>query len=316
MKKDITIIIPCYNEQDVLPLSISSLIDVSNKLKNIGYEVVLLFVNDGSNDRTFDILFEAAKIYSEIQVLSFSRNFGHQAAITAGVNFCRTNYAAIIDADLQDPPELIPDMLHILVKENAEIVFGQRNKRKGESLFKRLSARWFYKVLNYMSEIELPKDVGDFRVIGPNAIRQFNKFTEHGKYVRGLMSWIGYKQIAYKYVREARLSGDTKYPLRKMLRLAMSSFLYFSTKPLKFILSLGGLSVLVSIVYALYALFGKMVGFTDAVSGWTTLVILLSFFSGMQMITIGVVGLYIGGIFDEVKGRSEYILSEDKCICK
>lgn len=312
--KTITIIVPCYNEQDVLVDTINVLCGVVDQLNQMTFETILLFVNDGSTDASLNMLHEAAKGKEFVKILSFSRNFGHQVAVTAGLNYCKTDYAAIIDADLQDSPTLIPQMLDLLLREKAEIVYGQREKRKGEGWFKLATAHCFYRILNSFSEIELPNDVGDFRVIGPNAIRQFNKFTEHGKYVRGLMSWMGFKQLPFKYVRDARKAGETKYPLRKMLRLAMTSLLYFSTKPLKVILGIGGISVLVSLMYGLYALLGKFIGYTDAVTGWTTIVILVSFFSGMQMLTIGVVGLYIGGIFEEVKGRSEYVVDESNSI--
>jgi dolichol-phosphate mannosyltransferase len=273
-----------------------------------GIESSILFINDGSSDRTPELISGIAALDKNVKIIHFSRNFGHQAAVTAGINHCKTDLAVIIDADLQDPPELIPDLLQKMENEQANVVYCVRKTRVGESKFKRWSAKKFYRTLNRMSEVKFPLDTGDFRLIDARIMKEFNCLKERGKYIRGLISWVGFKQVPFYYEREARYAGETKYPLRKMLSFASKALLYFSKKPLLLSVSLGFLAVLVGILLALWYVFGKIFGYTNAESGFTSIMIIVIFFGGIQLLTIGVLGQYIGILFDEVKERPEYII--------
>ena len=307
MTKSLTVIVPCFNEEEVICESYRRLRQVLSLLQNPSE---IMFVNDGSTDRTEQILAGIAQDDPQVKVISFSRNFGHQKAVTAGINHCTTDMAVIIDADLQDPPELIPDMIRTLEENQAQVVYCVRKSRKGESRFKLWSAKVFYRFLNFFSEVRLPVDTGDFRLIDRSIIREFNRMHEKGKYVRGLIAWTGFRQVPFYYEREARFAGETKYPLSKMLKLATTSMLYFSKKPLMIATALGLVSVLVSVFYGLWAVLGRIFGFTHADAGWTSLVVLIVFFGGVQLLTIGIMGAYVGNLFDEMKNRPEYIVEK------
>lgn len=305
MKKSLSIIVPCYNEEDVIEESYKRMSKVLSELNCLSE---IIFVNDGSNDCTEQLLSSIAKSDPNVKVISFSRNFGHQKAVTAGLNHCSSDMAVIIDADLQDPPELIPEMIKTMEDSEAQVVYCVRKERKGESLFKKLSAKLFYRTLNFLSEIKLPIDTGDFRLLDKSIIKEFNKLHEKGKYIRGLVSWVGFKQVPFYYEREPRFAGETKYPFSKMIKLATSSMLYFSTKPLRLATTIGFISVIVALILALWSVLGKIIGFTHADSGWTSLFLLILFFGGIQLLTIGIIGSYIGNLFEEIKNRPEYII--------
>lgn len=307
MAKSLTVIVPCYNEEAVLHESYRRL---SGVLAGLEGPSEIIFVNDGSTDATGSILVGLAAADRRVKVLSFSRNFGHQKAVTAGINHCTTDLAVIIDADLQDPPELIPDLVRTLEDNHAQGVYCVRKTRKGESRFKLWTAKIFYRFLNFFSEVRLPVDAGDFRLIDRSIIRVFNQMHEQGKYVRGLIAWTGFHQVPFYYEREARFAGETKYPLSKMVRLATTSMLYFSKKPLMIATALGFVSVAFALLYGLWAVLGHWLGFTHADAGWTSLVVLIVFFGGVQLLTIGIMGAYIGNLFDEMKRRPEYIIEE------
>ncbi len=307
MRETLTVIIPCYNEEEVIEMSYRRLADIIPMMSEI--EVSLLFVNDGSRDRTAEILNGIAEHDRRVKVLHFSRNFGHQAALTAGMRATSSDYAAVIDADLQDPPEIIPEMLRHLKSEGASVVYGVRKERDGETWFKKVTAKMFYRFLNYMSESRFPVDTGDFRVVDRKVVEVFNGLTEHNKYIRGLISWMGFKQCPYYYHRHERAAGETKYGLRKMLKLAFDAIYYFSLKPLKLATGLGFISVIVGILLGLWSFFGKLWGFTHPESGWTSIVTIIIFFGGVQLLTIGLLSRYVGVIFDEVKKRPEYIIA-------
>lgn len=304
----LSVIVPCYNEEAVIQEFYNRTKHVLTSLKDVdGY---IIFINDGSKDNTKDILNLIASRDEKSKVIHFSRNFGHQSAVTAGMNNCTTDMAVIIDADLQDPPELIPELVDVHRKEGASVVFCVRKKREGETFFKKATAKLFYKTMNNLSEVEFPRDTGDFRLVDRKAIDAFNGLKEKGKYIRGLISWIGFKQVPFYYNRDARFAGETKYPLKKMLTFAKTALLYFSKKPLMLSVSLGSLAFLIGIVYALWVWLGHLFGFTNVITGWSSTVILIIFFGGVQLITIGVLGQYIGVLFDEVKSRPEYIVDE------
>jgi dolichol-phosphate mannosyltransferase len=307
MKKSLSIIVPCFNEEAVIETTYNRL---KHTLSKIEFDSEIIFINDGSTDLTSKKLTEIASKDQCVKVISFSRNFGHQKAVTAGINNCSADMAVIIDADLQDPPELIPDMIKTMVDSNAQVVYCVRKSRKGEGFFKRLTAKLFYRLINFFSEIKLPVDTGDFRLIDSSIIREFNRLNEKGKYIRGLVSWVGFKQVPFYYEREARFAGETKYPFSKMIRFAATSLLYFSTKPLKIATGLGFIAVVIALSLTIWSVLGKILGYTHADSGWTSLFTAIVFFGGVQLISIGILGSYIGNLFNEIKNRPEYIIEK------
>ncbi|MDR0694613.1 MAG: glycosyltransferase family 2 protein [Prevotellaceae bacterium] len=303
----LSVIIPCYNEEAVIAETHRQLTEVMKKLSH-GYE--LIFVNDGSNDHTFEALSDIAAQDKSVKILHFSRNFGHQCAVSAGLRHCAGDAAVIIDADLQDPPVVILEMLDIMKAEQANVVYGVRKHRKGESWFKLLTAKIFYRLLNYLSDVKFPVDTGDFRLMDRKIINEFNALKEKNKYIRGLISWMGFKQTPCYYEREERFAGETKYPLRKMLKFAMIGLFYFSKKPLKVATSLGFICVVFGLAFVLWMIINRFILGGATVQGWISTIAIVVFFGGVQLLTIGVLGQYIGNIFDESKDRPEYIVSE------
>ncbi|WP_044172276.1 glycosyltransferase [Flectobacillus major] len=304
----ISIIIPCFNEEQVIRHTYQRVTQAMNSFTHGGYELV--FINDGSRDSTLLILKELAQNDIHVKILGFSRNFGHQPAVTAGIQACTGDVAIIIDADLQDPPELFPAMVQKHIDEKANVVYGMREKRKGETFFKKITARAFYRTINFLSDTPLPVDTGDFRLIDKHVIEAFKSLPEKNKYIRGLITWVGFKQVPIMYVREERFAGETKYPLSKMIKFASTSLLYFSKKPLKLALGLGSLSILVGILLAIWVISGLIYRPNTIVPGWSSTVIAVIFFGGVQLLTIGVLGEYLGNMFEEIKNRPEYIIHE------
>lgn len=303
----ISVIIPCFNEQQVIRETYTRLTRVMQE-HFATYE--LLFVNDGSRDYTLSILKELAQHDPNLGIISLSRNFGHQAAVSAGLGNCTGELAVIIDADLQDPPELIPDMVRLYRAENCNVVYAVRKQRQGETLFKRLTAKWFYRTINYLSEVPLPVDTGDFRLVDRKVINAFNQLEERNKYIRGLISWVGFKQAPIYYERAERFAGETKYPLSKMLRFARTSLLYFSNKPLRLASSIGLFSVIVALALTMWVLYTTFFLPDRVVQGWSSTLIVVMFFGGTQMLTVGILGEYLGSIFNEIKKRPEFIIDE------
>ena len=307
--RSLSIIVPCYNEEAVIQATYERL---KNAVNGLSYECFIVFINDGSADNTLNILKTIASKDQTVRIINFSRNFGHQPAVTAGINHCHTDLAIIIDADLQDPPEIIPRMLETMDREQANVVYCVRKSRAGENKFKLWPAKIFYRILNKLSEVKFPLNTGDFRLIDSNVIREFNRLKEKGKYIRGLISWVGFKQVPFYYKRDARFAGETKYPFKRMMGLATKALFYFSKKPLLMAMSLGFTAVIIGLLLALWYMFGKIFGYTNAESGFTSIMIIVIFFGGIQLLTIGVLGQYIGILFDEVKERPEYII-QDTC---
>lgn len=303
----LSVIIPCYNEELVVRESHKRLTSVMQQIE-MDYE--LIFINDGSRDNTYSILKELASQDPCTKILNFARNFGHQCAVTAGLNNCSGDLAVIIDSDLQDPPEVILDMLEIQKREGANVVYGVRKKRDGESWFKLVTAKYFYRTLNKLSDVQFPVDTGDFRLVDRNIINEFNKLHEKNKYIRGLISWMGYKQVPCYYERKERFAGETKYPLKKMLKFASIGLFYFSKKPLKMATWLGFFSVALCLIYAIVIFIMKLIHPASFVVGWTSIVLLVIFFGGVQLLTVGILGQYIGNLFDEAKDRPEYIIRD------
>lgn len=300
-----SVIVPVYNEEAVIDESYQRLKNVMDQT-NERYE--LLFVNDGSRDRSAAILKAISERDQSVKVIDFSRNFGHQIAITAGMDYALGEAIVVIDADLQDPPELILKMIDKW-KDGCDVVYAKRTKRKGESFFKKQTAALFYRFLRMSTDIDIPLDTGDFRLIDRQVCDEMKRLPEKNRFVRGLVSWTGFRQTAIEYVREERFAGESKYPLKKMLKLSIDGLTSFSYKPLKMASYLGGLLSIAGFVYMLIALYLKL--FTNnTVPGWTSLVVIQLFFSGFVLIILGIMGEYIGRIYDETKDRPLYIIRE------
>jgi polyisoprenyl-phosphate glycosyltransferase len=298
-------VVPCYNEEEGLALFYGRLTDACAACVGDSYEIV--FIDDGSSDRSWSVITLLANDDPHVVGLSLSRNFGHQLALTAGLSFARGERIFVIDADLQDPPELLGSMMR-LMDGGAGVVYGQRVEREGETWFKRWSAAAFYRMLARMTEVNVPLDTGDFRLMSRQVVQALQAMPEQHRFVRGLVAWIGFKQVPLPYTRQPRAAGATKYPLRKMLRFALDAVTGFSVLPLRVSSLLGvcfGLFGLSSLAYALvsWLLF-------NAVPGWASTVVLTSILGGSQLLALGIMGEYVGRIFMEVKGRPHFIVRE------
>jgi polyisoprenyl-phosphate glycosyltransferase len=301
----LSVVVPCYNEQEVILACYEALM---HALSDKVYDFEIIFVNDGSKDTTLEILRGLHGVDRRVKVVDLSRNFGHQIAVSAGLAYTDGDAVAIIDADLQDPPELILQMLEIR-NSGYDVVYGVRRARKGESRFKLLTAKWFYRILNRLSETQIPLDCGDFRLLDRRAVDALLRMREQHRLLRGMWSWIGFRQYALEYDRAPRAAGQTKYPFRKMLRLALDGILSFSVVPLRMVSFMGVATAILSSIGILYALVLRL--FTRVwVPGWTMLFIGMMFLGGMQMLAIGVAGEYIGRIYTEVKQRPLYLVRE------
>ena len=305
--KKVSLVIPMYCEEKVVEECYKRVVNILKQLENYEYEII--FINDGSTDKTLEILQQIAENDKQVKVISFSRNFGHQAAVTAGLKEVTGDAIIIIDADLQDPPELIPDMLKKW-EEGNEVIYGKRKTRKGESAFKLLTAKMFYNMLNVLSDVEIPKDTGDFRLVDRKVVDTINDLPEHNKFLRGLFSWVGYKQYAYEYERQERFAGETKYPLKKMLKLASDGIISFSGKPIKLVGALGIFSIIISIIILIYALISYAFKLNNLSAGWTSIMVAITFFAGVQLLSLWVISEYIGRIYDEAKGRPQYVIDK------
>lgn len=301
----LSVVVPVFNEEEVIGESYKRLNGV---LESIGEPYELIFVNDGSRDKTLEKLKEISETDKNVRVLSFSRNFGHQPAITAGMEYAKGDAIAVIDADLQDPPELIPAMLEKW-REGYDVVYGKRTKRKGETFFKKATASVYYRLLRSMTSFEIPVDAGDFRLIDRKVCDALVSLGEKNRYVRGLVSWVGFKQTGIEYVRDERFAGETKYPLKKMIKLSVDGITAFSYKPLKIATWLGGIMSFFSLIFLLIVLLRFLIAGVAA-SGWAIAVGTLLFSQGLVLLAIGMVGEYIGRIFEEAKGRPVYIVRE------
>lgn len=302
-KKLITIVIPVYNEIDVIDACYERLTGVMRALQ--GYDYELLFVDDGSRDSTHERLTTHYTQDAHVRIVKFSRNFGHQVAVTAGVDVARGDAIVIIDADLQDPPELIPQMVKKW-EEGYDVVYGVRKRRTGEGRFKRWTAAMFYRLLRAFTNIEIPVDVGDFRLISARAAVEFRKLREKDRFVRGLVSWIGFRQVGIQYERDSRFAGETKYPFRKMFKFAIDGITSFSSLPLKLASWLGYLASLLAFLYLISVFVQRAMGYT--IEGWATIMVAMLFLGGVQLICLGIIGEYIGRIFNEIKSRPMYVI--------
>lgn len=307
MKDMISVVVPLYNEEAVIDELIAQL---KATLEKIGLTYEIILVNDGSKDRTLQLAREYCRKNNLIKLVSFSRNFGHQIAVTAGLDKAKGNAVVLIDADLQDPPEVIQEMV-VKWREGYEVVYGARSKREGETFFKRITAKLFYRLFRKLTPIDIPLDTGDFRLMDRRVVNELNRMQERNRFLRGMVSWVGFRQIKVEYVRQPRFGGDTKYPLRKMINFAMDGLLSFSSVPLRISSAFGMICSLVSFGFIAYGLVVKIMFPNFAIAGWASTFVAVLFIGGVQMVTVGILGEYIGRIYDEVKGRQLYVVDEE-----
>jgi dolichol-phosphate mannosyltransferase len=302
----LSVIVPCFNEEAVLWETHRRLTSVLDGLNPITYEVI--YVDDGSRDRTAEMLREFQSSDARVRVVLLSRNFGHQIAVTAGLAESRGDAAVLIDADLQDPPEIIPEMI-ARWRDGYDVVYGLRTDRSGETTFKLWTAKIFYYMLNHVSRVQIPPDVGDFRLMNRRVVNALLAMPERDRFLRGMISWIGYKQVAVLYERAPRFAGASKYPLLKMLRFALDGILSFSFAPLRVATWMGFIAMLMAFAGIVYAILLRLYT-TDWVRGWASIFVAVLFMGGVQLVTIGIIGEYIGRIYDEVKQRPLYFVQE------
>lgn len=305
---DFSIIIPVYNEEGNIDLLYDRLDGVIKGLRNeqdipIAYEMI--FINDGSADNSLQMIKELSKRVREVHYINFSRNFGHQIAVSAGIDKASGKAVAIIDADLQDPPELLIQMYEKF-KSGYEVVYAKRKKRKGESKFKLFTAKLFYRIIKSITSIEIPVDVGDFRIIDKKIVNVLRKMPEKNKFLRGQISWAGFNQTYVEYDRQERHEGETGYPFSKMLKFALDGITAFSDFPLKIATFLGFTSALISLLFIIYALVSKFI-LQEVIQGWTSIMISVMFIGGVQLICLGIIGEYIVRLINNVKDRPLYI---------
>ena len=301
---ELTIVIPAYNEQESIVPMYERLLAAVEPVVD-GLEV--LYVDDGSHDGTWEAICSLAERDPRVRGLRFARNFGHQAALTAGVDAALGHAVVIIDADLQDPPEVIPELV-ARWRDGYEVVYAQREVREGETAFKRATAAGFYRLLQRITSVEIPVDTGDFRLMGPRALAAFRALPERNRFIRGLVSWIGFPQAAVRYRRHARQAGETKYPLRKMVRFALDGITSFSFLPLRLAILLGFAVSALSFLYIVVVVILKLLGINWP--GYTSMMASILFLGGVQLVMIGVLGEYVARIFDEVKRRPLYLVGE------
>lgn len=300
-----SIVIPLYNEESGIAVLVEKLQEIIAQFDGPA-EVVL--VDDGSKDRTYDLAREVTEKDQRFKLLQFSRNFGHQMAITAGMDAASGDAVIIMDADLQDPPYVVLQMIEKW-QEGYEVVYGLREHRQGERLFKTATASVFYGLLRRIADIDTPVDVGDFRLVDRKALNAFLQMRENNRYVRGMFSWVGFRQTGVPYVREERFSGKTHYTLSKMVKLASNGIMGFSTAPLRLALNTGLFLAVASVIYGIVAISLKLAG-VELVPGYASLLFAVTFLSGIQLAVMGVVGLYVGRIYDEARQRPLYIIRE------
>lgn len=306
----LSVVIPIYNESKIiseLHQRLNKTIDLFRvELNVLLEEIEIIFVNDGSKDDSLSQLIALAKTNRHYKVVNFSRNFGHQKAVTAGINISTGEHVVLIDADLQDPPEFIID-LYKKQLEGFDVVYAVRSKRKGESYFKMTTAKIFYRLLFKMTDINIPLDAGDFRIMKRNVVDVLNQMPETHRFIRGMVSWVGFKQTGLEYERQERFAGETKYPLKKMIVFAIDALTSFSSTPLKLATYFGFLVSLIGVLGIIWVVYTKY--FTNNnISGWSSIMVTVLFMGGVQLLTLGIIGQYIGRISEESKKRPLYII--------
>ena len=302
----LSIVVPCFNEEACLAVLHERLTNAAREAVGQNYEIVL--VNDGSRDGSWAIMQRLAGDDSHLLAVNLSRNHGHQLALTAGLDLCTGDTILIIDADLQDPPELLTPMLETMRETGADVVYGVRKSRRGETAFKRATAHGFYRLLSRATEVDIPLDAGDFRLMSRRALDVLLAMPEQARFIRGMVAWIGFRQVPFAYDRAERLAGETKYPLRKMIRFAFDALTGFSSAPLKLASQVGiGLSIgsMLLILYLVYAWLSGL-----SIQGWTSLMLVVVVIGAAQMFVLGLMGEYIGRLYNESKRRPLYVVQE------
>src|SRR5690242_1609167 len=300
----VSVVAPCFDEEDVLPLFLSR---VGGVLDSLGGTSEIVLVDDGSRDQTWEIIAKAAVEEPRIVGVRLMRNHGHQLALTAGLSVCRGERILIIDADLQDPPELLPAMM-TLMDEGADVVYGQRRVREGESLFKRATAAAFYRLIGRMTDVEIPLDAGDFRLVTRRVLDLLLAMPERHRFIRGMVAWIGGRQVPIVYDRKPRAAGESKYPLGKMIRFAADAITAFSVVPLMASMTIGWIMAAVGFAFFVYSIVGWLAGHT--LPGWTSLMAAIGVLGGMQFLMLGIIGAYLGRLYDQSKGRPLFMIRE------
>jgi len=300
----VSVVAPCFDEEEVLPLFLSR---VGGVLDSLGGTSEIVLVDDGSRDRTWEIIEKAAVEEPRIVGVRLMRNHGHQLALTAGLSVCRGERVLIIDADLQDPPELLPDMM-ALMDDGADVVYGQRRRREGEGILKRATATLFYRLIGRMAEVDIPCDTGDFRLISRRVLDLLISMPERHRFTRGLVSWIGGKQVPLVYDRDARAAGESKYPFTKMVRFAADAITGFSMVPLRLSVILGWAMAFIGFAAAINSIQGALTGHT--VPGWSSLMAAIGLLTGTQFLMLGIIGAYLGRMYDQSKGRPLFLIRD------
>lgn len=306
MKKSITILIPAYNEEEVLDALYDRLATLADSVKNYRFE--FLFVNDGSRDRTLEIIKSFAAKDKRVSYINLSRNFGKEIAMCAGIDHANNDAMVIIDADLQDPPELIPAMIK-LWEEGYDDVYARRKSRNGETWFKKLTSKYFYKTLQRSTNIPIQYDTGDFRLLDRRCVDALKQMREHERYTKGMFSWIGFSKKEIAYVRDPRAAGQTKWNYWKLINLAIDGITTFTTAPLRLASVFGIVVSLAAFVYILYLVIRTLLYGTD-LAGYPSMMAVILFLGGVQLLSLGVIGEYIGRIFNETKQRPLYLIEE------
>ena len=302
---EISIVVPLYNEEKNIRLMYDRLVSSILKITS-NFEII--YVNDGSKDNSFLELLKLSNEDERVKYINFSRNFGHQIAVTAGLDYSKGTAVVIIDGDLQDPPEVIPEM-YAMYKEGFEVVYGQRLKRKGDNFFKKITAKYFYRILKKITSINIPLDTGDFRLIDQKIVKDLKNMPEQNKFLRGQIAWLGYRQTSIFFERDERKFGETGYPFSKMLKFALDGITGFSDVPLQFVTKTGIFISFISFLVILYAIFSHFI-LERTITGWTSLIISSMFIGGVQLISVGIIGEYISRINKNVQNRPLYIVSE------
>ena len=302
----LSIVVPCYNEEACLAELHARLTRAAGQVAGDDYEIVL--INDGSSDRSWEIMQELAATDPRLVAVNLSRNHGHQLALTAGLDLCSGQRILIIDADLQDPPELLPAMIEAMDAQSADVVYAVRRARAGETAFKRGTAKLFYRLLSRLAEIEIPLDTGDFRLMSRRALDALLSLPEQARFIRGMVAWVGFRQVPIAYDRAERHAGQTKYPLARMMRLALDAVTGFSTAPLRFASHIGLWLVAASALLVAYIGFAFLTG--RAIQGWTSLMLVVVVLGAVQMFVLGMIGEYLGRLYIEAKRRPLYIVAE------
>jgi len=305
----LSVVAPCFNEEGVLPEFLQR---VGVVLEGVGGTVEIVLVDDGSRDATWQVMIEAAAKDRRIVAVRLMRNHGHQLALTAGLSVCRGERILIIDADLQDPPELLPEMMKLMDgvdgKGGADVVYGQRRERQGESLFKRATAAAFYRLIGRMTDVEIPLDAGDFRLLTRRVLDILLAMPERHRFVRGMVAWIGGRQVPLPYDRKARAAGESKYPLSKMVRFAADAITAFSIVPLMASMTIGWVMAAIGFAFFVYSIVGWAFGHT--LPGWTSLMAAVGLLGGMQFLMLGIIGAYLGRLYDQSKGRPLFMIRD------